>query len=60
MTYWEGRGAYTGDAVRVLSVTLSKYEIETLQQAVHAIDPGAFITVQEGVHTSGNFKRHLN
>lgn len=59
VTYWEGRGAYTGDEVRVLSVTLSKYEIETLQQAVHAIDPHAFITVQEGVHTSGNFKRHL-
>jgi len=60
VTYWEGRGAYTGDDVRVLCVTLSKYEIETLQQEVYAIDPHAFITVQEGIHTSGNFKRHLN
>ena len=60
VTTWEGRGAYTGDDVQVLCVCLSKYEIETLQQEVHAIDPGAFITVEEGVHTSGNFKRHLN
>jgi uncharacterized membrane-anchored protein YitT (DUF2179 family) len=60
VTYWEGCGAYTGDQVRVLCVCLSKYEIETLQQAVHAIDPQAFITIQEGVHTSGNFKHHLN
>lgn len=60
VTYWEGRGAYTGDDVRVLCVTLSKFEIETLQEAVCAVDPRAFITVQEGVHTIGNFKRHLN
>ena len=60
VTYWEGCGAYTGDQVRVLCVCLSKYEIETLQQAVHAIDPQAFITIQEGVHTRGNFKHHLN
>ncbi|MBQ2062467.1 MAG: YitT family protein [Oscillospiraceae bacterium] len=60
VTYWEGSGAYTGDDVRVLCVCLSKYEIETLQNAVHAVDPHAFITVQEGVHAIGNFKRHLN
>ena len=59
VTCWEGLGAYTGDDVRVLCVCLSKYEIETLQQAVRAIDAEAFIMVQEGVHTSGNFKRHL-
>ena len=59
VTFWEGKGAYTGDDVRVLCVCLSKYEIETLQNAVHAIDPHAFISIQEGVHTIGNFKHHL-
>ena len=59
VTVWEGRGAYTGDDVHILCVCLSKYEIESLQMAVHQIDPHAFITVQEGVHTIGNFKRHL-
>ena len=60
VTVWEGRGAYTGDDVHILCVCLSKYEIDTLQNTVHAIDPHAFITVQEGVHTIGNFQRHLN
>ena len=60
VTVWEGRGAYTGDDVHILCVCLSKYEIETLQNTVHAIDPHAFISVQDGVHTIGNFQRHLN
>ena len=59
VTFWEGKGAYTGDDVRVLCVCLSKYEIETLQHAVRAIDPNAFISIQEGVHTIGNFKHHV-
>ena len=60
VTVWQGKGAYTGDDVHILCVCLSKYEIETLQTMVHEIDPHAFITVQEGVHTIGNFQRHLN
>ena len=60
VTVWQGKGAYTGDDVHILCVCLSKYEIETLQTMVHKIDPHAFITVQEGVHTIGNFQRHLN
>lgn len=59
-TRWDGVGSYTGDDVWVLCVCLSKYEIETLQQTVHEIDPNAFIMIQEGVHTSGNFERHLS
>ena len=59
VTFWEGRGAYTGDGVRILCVCLSKYEIETLQRTVQEIDPNAFMMVQEGVQTAGNFKRHL-
>ncbi len=59
VTYWEGKGAYTGDDARILCVCLSKYEIDTLQSTVRAIDPHAFISIQEGVHTIGNFKHHL-
>lgn len=58
--YWSGHGAYTGDEVQILCICLSKYEIETLQQEVRKVDPHAFFMVQEGVHTLGNFKRHLN
>ena len=60
ITYWTGHGAYTGDEVQILCICLSKYEIETLQQEVQKIDSHAFFMMQEGVHTRGNFKRHLN
>lgn len=60
VTYWEGRGAYTGDDVRVLCVCLSKYEIDTLQQVVHKADPHAFVMVQEGVRATGNFEHRLS
>lgn len=60
ITYWSGHGAYTGDEVQILCICLSKYEIEPLQQEVQKIDPHAFFMLQEGVHTMGNFKRHLN
>ena len=57
VTYWNGTGAYTGQGVHVLCVSLSKYEIEELLHAVRSIDPQAFLTVQEGVHVYGNFRK---
>ena len=59
VTYWTGVGGYTGDDVHVLTVCLSKYEIEELRHAVHTIDPNAFLVVQEGVQIDGNFARKL-
>lgn len=59
ITYWSGHGAYTGDEVQILCICLSKYEIEPMQQQVRQLDPNAFFMMQEGVHTAGNFKRHL-
>ena len=59
VTYWNGTGAYTGQGVHVLCVSLSKYEIEELLHAVRSIDPQAFLTVQEGVHVYGNFRKQL-
>lgn len=58
-TYWQAKGAYTGDDVQVLCVCLSKYEIDTLKQVIRDIDPNAFFVMQEGVRVEGNFKRHL-
>ncbi len=60
VTYWQGYGGYTGQPLEVLCVCLSKYEIQTLRQEVHKIDPNAFFIVQEGVRVGGNFERHLN
>ena len=59
VTYWNGTGAYTGQGVHVLCVSLSKYEIEELLHAVRTIDPQAFLTVQEGVRVYGNFRKKL-
>ena len=60
VTFWVGQGGYTGDELRVLCVCVSKYEIETLQSAVHELDPNAFFIVQEGVRVGGNFDRKLS
>lgn len=59
ITYWEGRGAYTDEGLRVLCVCLSKYEIDELEDHVHEIDPGAFFIIQEGVRVEGAFDRNL-
>ena len=59
VTYWEGTGAYTGDGMHVLCTCVSKYEIEELVRAVHALDPHAFITTQVGTRIYGNFQRKV-
>lgn len=60
VTWWEGVGAYTGENVHILCVCLSKYEIEELFHTVHAMDPHAFITLQEGIRIDGNFQKKLD
>ena len=60
VTYWEGRGAYTGDSLRVLCVCVSKFEEADLYDVVHELDPHAFFITQEGVTVHGNFIRRLS
>ena len=59
VTYWKGTGAYTGSDLHVLTVCLSKFEIEELIRGLHTIDPNAFVTVQEHVRVYGNFLRKI-
>lgn len=59
VTSWPGTGAYTREGLTVLCVCLNKYEVASVQQATREIDPKAFLIVQEGVTTAGNFERHL-
>lgn len=59
-TFWEGKGGYSHDDMHVLCVCLSKYEVVSLQIAMHEIDPNAFFIVDEGVRVGGNFERHLS
>lgn len=56
----EGQGGYSHEQIHVLCVCLSKYEVLSLQMALHEIDPHAFFVIQEGVRVGGNFDRHLS
>lgn len=60
VTYWEGKGAYTGSDIRVLCVCVSKFEVADLQETVRELDPNAFFIVQEGVRIGGNFARKIS
>lgn len=59
VTYWNGSGGYTDQPMQVLCVCLDKYEVVSLRQVIQEVDPTAFIMINEGVHTGGNFERHL-
>ena len=60
LTYWEGKGAYTGSNLRVLCVCVSKFEEAELKEIVYELDPHAFFVVQEGVRIEGNFIRRIS
>ena len=59
VTYWNGSGGYTDQPIQVLCVCLDKYEVVSLRQAIQEVDPTAFVMINEGVHTGGNFEKHL-
>lgn len=59
VTQWEGKGVYTGDRVHIVMTLVSKYEIGRLKSITLEADPHAFITIAEGEHIVGNFKRHM-
>lgn len=60
VTYWEGKGAYTGNDIRVLCVCVTKFEESELREIVREMDPHAFFIVQEGVRIGGNFVRKIS
>ena len=60
VTYWQGKGAYTGSDMRVLCVCVSKFEVADLQETVRELDPNAFFIVQAGVRIGGNFMRTIS
>lgn len=59
VTYWKGAGAYTNDEANILVTVISKYEITTIKKIIHAIDPQAFVIINEGMSVSGNFEKRL-
>lgn len=59
LTEVSGHGAFTGEAVKVFVIFLSKYEVARLRSIVREMDPNALIVEMEGVSIEGHFKRKL-
>lgn len=52
-TVYEAHGAYTGDAVQVLTVVLSRRQTVALRNFIRKTDPRAFITIVNSSETIG-------
>ncbi len=59
VTLMHGTGAYTGEDVNVLTVTLSEYELPVLRQLIGRFDPHAFVVVKPRVKVFGNYLKKL-
>lgn len=59
VTYWYGKGAYTGSETEILLCIMNRYEIRTVKKIVHRMDPKAFFLISRGNPVLGNFEKHL-
>lgn len=46
VTFWEGRGGYTGAKKTVVMTAVSRNQVSELKQVVHEVDPAAFMILQ--------------
>lgn len=58
-TLLHGTGAFTGEDVNVLTITLSEYELPMLRQLVARFDSHAFVVVKARVKVYGNYLKKL-
>ena len=59
ITEWSGMGAYTKEDVNVLVTVISKNELDGCMEAIHRVDPEAFVIIEQGVRVVGNFQKRL-
>ena len=59
VTQLKGTGAYTDEAVNVLFIVLSKYEVSLLRHIIKRHDPNAFFIVKDHVKIYGNYTKKL-
>ena len=59
VTTWGAHGAYTNEETRVLFCAVSKYEVRQLKSVIYAIDPQAFVVINEKVSIEGHFVKRL-
>lgn len=59
VTKWEGVGAYTDEKTYILSIMISKYEIDQVKALILSKDPKAFVIFSECGEVIGNFEKRL-
>lgn len=59
VTKWEGVGAYTDEKTYILSIMISKYEIDQIKALILSKDPKAFVIFSECGEVIGNFEKRL-
>lgn len=52
-TYLAAKGAYTGEEKEIVLVTVAKTQLPTLKEIVFAVDPKAFIIINETIEAFG-------
>lgn len=61
-TFLHGEGSYSGDSTKVVLVAVKKQQITELKELVMALDPDAFVIVQEAHQVLGDgfhrYSRH--
>lgn len=60
VTLWKGYGGYRMEDSYIYLTMISKYEIHFLEQQVKALDPQAFIVLDENRRTIGNFEKRFD
>jgi uncharacterized membrane-anchored protein YitT (DUF2179 family) len=60
VTLWKGFGGYHMENSYIYMTMISKYEINYLEQQVKALDPQAFIVLDENRRTIGNFEKRFD
>jgi uncharacterized membrane-anchored protein YitT (DUF2179 family) len=60
VTLWKGFGGYHMEPSYIYMTMISKHEVNYLEQLVKAMDPTAFIVLDENRHTIGNFEKRFD
>lgn len=59
VTYWNGKGAYTGNDKEILMVVVSKYEVPAIRKRIKQMDPKSFIIINDSLDVQGGYEKRL-
>lgn len=60
ITYWQAKGAYTDTETQVVSIIVTKHEVDKAVEILRECDPHAFISVFEIEKVHGTFDKHFS